>query len=179
MSTVPCEPAEPQPGAGRTACVITVSDRCAAGLAQDVSGPVAVQALAGYGLDVADPQVVPDGVDSVREAVHGALRAGARVIVTTGGTGVTQRDLTPEACEGLLTMRLPGIEEEIRRRGSQVTPWALLSRGVVGVCGRGPGSALLVNAPGSPGGVRDTIAVVGPLVTHLLEQIDGGDHVRQ
>jgi len=99
-----------------------------------------------------------------------------RVVLTTGGTGVTPRDLTPEATAPLLETRIEGIEAQIRAHGLTKTPLAGLSRGLVGVTSRGDDGALVVNAPGSRGGVKDTVAVVGPLVPHVLEQLGGGDH---
>ena len=98
------------------------------------------------------------------------------MVLTTGGTGVTPRDLTPEATAPLLSTRLEGIEAQIRAHGLSKTPLAGLSRGLVGVTSRGDDGALIVNAPGSRGGVKDTVAVIGPLVSHVLEQLGGGDH---
>ncbi|MCT2996417.1 MogA/MoaB family molybdenum cofactor biosynthesis protein, partial [Propionibacterium freudenreichii] len=98
------------------------------------------------------------------------------VVLTTGGTGISPRDLTPEATEPLLVARLDGVADAIRRRGEEHVVTALLSRGLVGITGHGMDSAVVVNAPGSTGGVRDAIAVLGPLVAHLIDQLDGGDH---
>ena len=139
--------------------VITVSDRCVSGEREDLSGPLAQRLLAEH-------DIVVDKAGS----------AGARVVLTTGGTGVTPRDLTPEATAPLLEARLEGLEAQIRAHGLTKTPLAGLSRGLVGVTSRGDGGALIVNAPGSRGGVKDTIAVIGPLVPHVLEQLGGGDH---
>ncbi|MCR2052346.1 MogA/MoaB family molybdenum cofactor biosynthesis protein [Actinomyces bowdenii] len=156
--------------------VITVSDRCAGGEREDRSGPLAVRLLAQHRVMAPAARVVPDGVEPVRQAIEEALAHGARVVLTTGGTGVTPRDLTPEATIGLLEARLEGLEAQIRAHGLTKTPLAGLSRGLVGVTSRGPEGALVVNAPGSRGGVQDTIAVIGPLVPHVLEQLGGGDH---
>ena len=104
------------------------------------------------------------------------LAAGARVVLTTGGTGVTPRDLTPEATAPLLDTRMEGLEAQIRAYGLSKTPLAGLSRGLVGVTSRGDAGALVVNAPGSRGGVKDTVAVIGPLVPHVLAQLGGGAH---
>ena len=153
----------PEPVAG---AVITVSDRCAAGQREDVSGPLAARLLAEHDVIVEAVRVVPDGAEPVREAVREAVAAGARVVLTTGGTGITPRDLTPEGTAPLLAARMEGLE----------TPLAGLSRGLVGVTGRDDAGALVVNAPGSRGGVEDTVAVIGPLVPHVLEQLRGGDH---
>ncbi|WP_454932402.1 MogA/MoaB family molybdenum cofactor biosynthesis protein [Actinomyces oricola] len=163
--------AEPVKGA-----VITVSDRCASGEREDLSGPLAPRPQGHHHRRVAGGQQVPHRVESVRAAIEQALVEGARVIVTTGGTGVTPHDLTPEGTAPLLESRLEGIEAQIRAHGLTKTPLAGLSRGLVGVTGRGAHDALVVNAPGSRGGVKDTVAVIGPLVPHVLEQLGGGDH---
>lgn len=155
--------------------VITVSDRAAAGEREDRSGPLAAELLAAHGV-TADVVVVPDGHLSVRAAIVEAVEAGARVVFTTGGTGVGPRDLTPEATAEVIEARLDGVAEEIRRVGSPHVPTAVLSRGLVGVTGRGAQAALVVNAPGSTGGVRDAVTVVGPLIGHILDQLAGGDH---
>jgi len=156
--------------------VITVSDRCVSGEREDVSGPLAARLLGEHDVVVDSVKVVPDGVESVRAAIEEAVSAGARVVLTTGGTGVTPRDLTPEGTAPLLAVRLEGIEAQIRAYGLTQTPLSSLSRGLVGVTSRDADGVLVVNAPGSRGGVKDTIAVVGPLVPHVLEQLGGGDH---
>ena len=163
----------PEPVAG---AVITVSDRCAAGQREDVSGPLAARLLAEHDVIVEAVRVVPDGAEPVREAVREAVAAGARVVLTTGGTGITPRDLTPEGTAPLLAARMEGLEAQIRAHGLTKTPLAGLSRGLVGVTGRDDAGAFVVNAPGSRGGVEDTVAVIGPLVPHVLEQLRGGDH---
>ncbi|UWF76996.1 MULTISPECIES: MogA/MoaB family molybdenum cofactor biosynthesis protein [Microbacterium] len=155
----------------RQAVVVTVSDRSAAGLREDVSGPLAAELLAGGGWR-ADVRVVPDEVAEIVAAVREAADAGARLVVTTGGTGVSPRDVTPDAMDELFDRELPGIAEELRRRGAAVLPQALLSRGRAGIAGR----ALVVNLPGSPGAVRDGIPVVLSVAAHALSQLDGGDH---
>jgi molybdenum cofactor synthesis domain-containing protein len=155
--------------------VITVSDRCSRGEAEDRSGPLAAALLAEAGVS-ADVVVVPDGVDSVRRAIRRALAGGARVVLTTGGTGIGPRDLTPEGTQPLLRRELAGLAEAIRARGAATVPAAVLSRGVAGIATGAAGEALVVNAPGSPGGVRDAVAVVGPLVHHILDQLGGGAH---
>ncbi|WP_083542509.1 MogA/MoaB family molybdenum cofactor biosynthesis protein [Kribbia dieselivorans] len=155
--------------------VITVSDRVSAGVREDRSGPLAVELLAAHGV-AAELVVVPDGHLSVRAAIVAAVDAGARVVFTTGGTGVGPRDQTPEATAEVLALRLDGVAEEIRRVGSAHVATAVLSRGLVGVTGRGARAALVVNAPGSTGGVRDAVTVVGPLIGHILDQVAGGDH---
>ena len=156
--------------------VITVSDRCAAGEREDASGPLAVELLRAHGVIVEEVVVVPDGAEPVHTAIAEAVASGARVVLTTGGTGVTPRDLTPEGTAPLLTARLEGIEAQIRAYGLTKTPLSGLSRGLVGVTSREATGALVVNAPGSRGGVKDAVDVVGPLVPHVLEQLGGGDH---
>lgn len=163
-------------GDGPLARVVTVSDRCARGEREDLSGPLAVRLLADAGVASGPVVVVPDGVEPVRAAIASALAEGCRLVLTTGGTGIGPRDLTPEATAPLLVARLDGLADAIRRRGEAAAPAACLSRGLVGVSARGPGAALVVNAPGSPGGVRDAVAVVAPLLGHVLDQLDGGDH---
>lgn len=163
----------PEPVRG---AVITVSDRCCAGTREDVSGPLAVRLLAEHDVIVDEVVLVPDGADSVRQAIEAAIAQGARVVLTTGGTGVTPRDLTPEGTAPLLEVRLEGLEAQIRAHGLTKTPLSGLSRGLVGVTSREADGVLVVNAPGSRGGVKDTVAVIGPLVPHVLEQLRGGDH---
>ena len=158
--------------------VITCSDRAFAEVYEDRSGPVLRDGLAEAGFEVAPAVIVPDKADQILQAVTAAIAEGARIVMTTGGTGVGPRDVTVEATASIVSYELPGLMEEVRRRGAENTPLALLSRGVAGVVAM-PGSprALLINAPGSRGGARDTLAVVGPLLTHIVEQLDSADHV--
>ena len=152
--------------------VIAASNRAAAGVYEDTTGPLIVKALADEGFDVTGPVVVPDG-DPVARAIREAVDAGARAVITTGGTGLTPTDLTPEATRSLLDREVPGIAEAIRAHGiAQGVPTAALSRGLAGVVGR----ALVVNLPGSRGGVKDGLAVVVPVLRHAVEQIVGSDH---
>ncbi len=155
------------------AAVVVASDRSARGERPDGAGPVAVQALREAGLDCPDAEVVPDGEPAVRTAVRAAVADGARVVITSGGTGLGPRDLTPEAVRPLLVRELPGIAEELRRQGAQHTPTAVLSRGVAGVTAEG---ALVVTLPGSPKAVAEGMDVLRPLLGHLLDQLGGGDH---
>ncbi|WP_336631481.1 MULTISPECIES: MogA/MoaB family molybdenum cofactor biosynthesis protein [unclassified Microbacterium] len=155
-----------------SALVITVSDRSAAGRREDASGPVAVRALREAGFHCPEPVVVPDGADAVEQALRAALRAGARLIVTTGGTGLAARDETPEGTARVLDRALPGVAEELRRRGLADTPAAMLSRGVAGTAG----AALIVNLPGSPRAVASGMPVIVSIARHALAQLDGGDH---
>lgn len=157
--------------------VITVSDRSAAGHRADASGPVLLAALAEAGYEV-DAEVVPDGAESVADALRRGLAAGVRLLVTTGGTGVSPRDRTPEGTRGVLDRELPGVAEALRAAGASVTAHAWLSRGIAGVVDASPAhpGAFVVNLPGSPGAARDGAAVVVPLAAHVLDQLTSGDH---
>lgn len=158
--------------AAHSAVVITCSTRAAAGVYPDRSGPVIADTLRGWGLEVGDVVVVADGPD-VEVALRSAISAGASLVVTTGGTGLTPGDGTPEATLRVVDRLVPGIAEAIRAAGVRAgTPSAMLSRGVSGLAGQ----TLLVNLPGSTGGVRDGLAVLEPVVEHALSQIHGGDH---
>lgn len=154
------------------ATVITASNRAAAGVYDDTTGPLIVDALSALGFEVTGPVVVPDG-QPVGDAIRAAVDSGARAVLTTGGTGLTPTDLTPEVTRPLLDREVPGIAEAIRAYGgAKGVPTAALSRGLAGVCGE----ALVVNLPGSRGGVKDGLAVVVPLLVHAVEQITGSDH---
>jgi molybdenum cofactor synthesis domain-containing protein len=153
--------------------VIVASNRAAAGIYADTSGPRLVAGLKDLGCAVEDPIVVQDG-DPVAEALRAAVADGVDVVVTSGGTGVTPTDRTPEATRGVLDFEIPGIAEAIRAYSRDRVPAAALSRGLAGVAGR----TLIVNLPGSTGGAKDGLAVLGPLLRHTVDQIRGGDHPR-
>ncbi len=157
-----------------TAVVITVSDRVSRGEAEDRSGPRAAALLAEAGID-AEVRVVPDGVASVEEALRDAIDTGARLVVTTGGTGFGPRDLTPEATVRVIDRRAPGLAEAMRSATFGVNPHGMLSRGVAGIAG----SSLVLNLPGSVKGVEESLSVVMPALGHALELLGGAgdDHV--
>lgn len=158
--------------AGASARVITVSDRSFAGLRPDTSGPLLAGLLADLGFAVAAVVVVPDELAAVQAAVLGAARS-ADLVVTTGGTGLAPRDVTPEAVAPLLERLVPGLAEALRQYRREELPTTLLSRAVAGTIGR----TLVVTLPGSTGAVRDGVAVLAPVVGHALAQLrGGGDH---
>ena len=155
-----------------TAHVITVSTRAAAGVWEDRSGPILVSGLEALGFVVTGPQVVSDG-DPVEAALREAL--GADLILTTGGTGLTPTDRTPEATSKVIDREVPGIAEAIRAFGvANGVPTAMASRGLAGLAG----TTLVINVPGSPGGAKDALTVLAPVLVHAIEQIAGSDHAR-
>ncbi|HEY2315477.1 MAG TPA: MogA/MoaB family molybdenum cofactor biosynthesis protein [Streptosporangiaceae bacterium] len=156
------------------ALAVTVSNRAAAGVYEDRSGPVLVDLLRAAGCEVDGPVVVPDGA-AVEAALRDAVAARYDVVVTTGGTGLTPGDQTPEMTRMLLDREIPGIPEAIRAAGVAAgVPSAVLSRGVAGFAG----DTLIVNLPGSTGGVKDGMAVLADLLGHAIDQSRGGDHAR-
>jgi molybdenum cofactor synthesis domain-containing protein len=157
----------------RRARVVTVSDRSSRGERPDTGGPLLAGLLADLGLEVGEVVLVPDDAEAVQDALRAAAAEAYDLVVTTGGTGLSPRDVTPEATAPLLDRRVPGLEEALRARGAPTVPTAVLSRGLVGTVGR----TLVVNLPGSTGGVRDGVAVLAPVLEHALAQLHGeGDH---
>lgn len=154
------------------ALVVVCSNRAAAGVYADTSGPLLVAGLAELGFQVAGPVVVADG-DPVEVALRDAVAAGYDVVLTSGGTGLSPTDRTPEATERVIERDVPGLAESLRAYGVAAgIPAAALSRGRAGVAGR----TLVVNVPGSVGGARDALAVLGPVLAHAVDQLGGGDH---
>jgi molybdenum cofactor synthesis domain-containing protein len=157
------------------AVVITASNRAAAGVYDDRSGQALAAGLRELGFTVEGPHVRPDDVDELSAVLRNVVDMGFDVVLTTGGTGLSPTDVTPEATRPVLEREAPGIAEAIRRYGvEQGVPTSALSRGLAGVAGR----TLIVNLPGSTGGVKDALAVLGPLLPHVVSQLRGGDHDR-
>src|SRR5690606_36258649 len=154
------------------AAVITVSDRSARGERADASGAIAVAAVRAAGFDCDDAVIIPDGADPVETALRETLQRGIRLIITTGGTGISPRDRTPEGTAPVLTRPLPGIAEARRRRATAERPGGMLSRGLAGITG----NALIVNLPGSTAAVESGMRLVLEVARHALGQIEGEDH---
>jgi molybdenum cofactor synthesis domain-containing protein len=155
-----------------TALVITVSTRAAAGVYADKSGPVVAAALRDLGFRVDGPVIVSDG-DEVGDALRAAVAGGHAVVITTGGTGLHPRDQTPEQTRSVVEREVPQLAAQVARYGvDHGVPTAVLSRGIAGVAQ----GTLIINLPGSSGGAKDGMAVVGPLLRHAVSQLHGGDH---
>jgi molybdenum cofactor synthesis domain-containing protein len=157
----------------RTARVVTASNRAAAGVYSDKTGPLITGWLRDRGYQVGPAEVVADG-EPVREALRSAVAAGIDVVVTTGGTGITPTDRTPEMTAAVLDYEIPGLADAVRVAGLPAVPTAVLSRGRAGVAG----GTLIVNLPGSTGGVKDGLGVLDGVLDHAVDQLHGGDHPR-
>ncbi|SHE79439.1 molybdenum cofactor biosynthesis protein MoaE [Streptoalloteichus hindustanus] len=157
----------------RLARVVVASHRASAGVYADRTGPIIAAWLRERGYQVDEPVVVPDG-DPVGVALRAAVAAGVDVVVTTGGTGVSPTDRTPEVTRAVLDYEVPGLADAVRAAGLPAVPTAVLSRGVAGVAGR----TLVVNLPGSTGGVKDGLGVLAGVLDHVVDQLRGGDHDR-
>lgn len=169
---------EPNERSSRRVAVVTASNRAAAGVYPDRSGPVIVERLRGLDFTAVGPWVVPDG-PPVAQALLRAHHEGVDAVLTTGGTGLTPQDRTPEATRPLLAFEVPGIPEALRAAGrDKGVPTAILSRGLAGVVERDGHSMLVVNLPGSRGGVGDGMDVLAPVLGHAIDQMRGGDHPR-
>ena len=155
-------------GRERTALVLTASDGVTAGVRDDASGDALAERLAALGFRV-DRSVVPDERPRIEAALRAAAGAGQALIVTTGGTGLTPRDVTPQATQAVLDYEVPGLAEAMRAAGRAITPFADLSRGVVGVIG----PSLVVNVPGSPKAALESFDAIVPALEHALETIAG------
>jgi molybdenum cofactor synthesis domain-containing protein len=153
-----------------SAGIITVSDRSSQGVRKDLSGPVIVAVLAGIAIDVRHNLIIPDEKDKIKEAIkQWADKENLDLIITTGGTGVSPRDVTPDATLEVIDRQLPGMAEAMRHQSMQITPYAMISRAIVGIRGR----ALIVNLPGSPKGAKENLDVILPALKHALEKING------
>lgn len=156
----------------RTATVITASNRASQGIYSDLSGQSLKEGLVALGFNVSDPIIVADDIDEISQEIAKALTNKARLIVTTGGTGVSPTDVTPEASAPFIEKHIPGFAEALRAYSRDKVPTSDLTRGLAGT----HGSTLIINLPGSQGAVRDGLVIIERLAVHILDQLDGQDH---
>jgi molybdopterin adenylyltransferase len=157
---------------GFRAIIITVSDRGASGQREDTSGPEIARMVEAAGMEIIGRRVIPDEREMIRRMLLEWCDGGnADLILTTGGTGVSPRDVTPDATREVIDREIPGMAEAMRRQSAAVTPHAMISRALAGIRGR----TLIINLPGSPKGARENLSVLLPALTHAIEKIKGDD----
>lgn len=154
-----------------TAAVITVSDKCSKGLREDLSGKTIADNLSASGYEILSAVIVPDEIPKIRAAIKDAVNLDANIVLTTGGTGFSKRDVTPEATRTVIEREAPGISEAIRYYSLQITPKAMLGRGVSGICG----NSIIINFPGSPKAVNESMSFIMGALSHGIDILCGYD----